>query len=156
MTRVLPDISTKEVRLILILDTPNEKDIKKNKLLSSPEGSVYNGILKKSKFKNNIYYTYIDDDFVSSYFIDILRNTTRQDNGFILEKKKKKKIKIAFSGKEVFNKFMNLYKNNTFSTKLYVNEQNNTIRVTNVYVNPVEIPYTTVFGLDDKKNYYIK
>ena len=149
MTRVLPDISTKEVRLILILDTPNEKDIKKNKLLSSPEGSVYNGILKKSKFKNNIYYTYIDDDFVSSYFIDILRNTTRQDNGFILEEAKAKKIKTAFSGKAVFNKFMNLYKNNTFSTKLYVNEQNNTIRVTNVYVNPVEIPYTTVFGLDD-------
>jgi len=111
MTRVLPDINTKEVRLILVLDTPSEKDIKKGKLLSSSEGSVYNGILKKSKFKNNIYYTYIDDDFISSYFINILRNTTRQDNGFILDESKAKKIKIAFSGKSVYNKFIELYRN---------------------------------------------
>ena len=149
MARLVPDITTKETKLILVLDTPSEKDIKKNKLLSSPEGSSYNRVLKKSKFKNNIYYTYIDDDFVSTYFIDILRNTTKQENGFLLDESKASKIKVAFSGKEVFNKFINLYKNNSFSNKIYINEKDNKIKITNVYPNPVEIYYTTVLGLND-------
>ena len=149
MTRILPDIIAKDIKLILVLDTPSEKDIKKGKLLSSPEGSTYNQIIKKSKFKNNIYYTYIDDDFISSYFVDILRNNTRQENSFFLDEYKAKKIKIAFGGKEAFNKFIDLYKNQAFSNKFYVNESSNVIRITNVYPQPIEFPFSIIYGQGD-------
>ena len=100
MTRLLQDITTKDPKIILVLDTPTEKDIKKGKLLSTTEGVSYNQVLKKSKFKNNIYYTYIDDSFLS-YFLDILRNTTVIENSYMLDPLKAKKLKIVFSGKEV-------------------------------------------------------
>ena len=146
MTRVLPDITTKDTRLILVLDTPSEKDIKKGKLLSN--NTTYNSILKKSKFKNNIYYTYIDNDFIS-YFFDILRNTTKQDNGFMLEEAKAKKLKVAFSGKEVYNKFIELYKSG-YNSNLYVNEQNKMINLLSFYgKNAVNIQYTTISGVED-------